>query len=168
MRIILIGFMGVGKTTIGKIIAKKLKLNFVDMDNYIEKREGKSISKIFEEYGEQHFRELESESLKDLIKSDNIVISTGGGIVTKKENSDILKKEKIVIFLDANTQTILNNLYKEIDKRPLLSNSKNVEYTISNLLNQRYEKYNSICDIKIDINEKNIEEVVSQILVNIG
>lgn len=168
MRIILIGFMGVGKTTIGKIIAKKLKLNFVDMDNYIEKREGKSISKIFEEYGEQHFRELESESLKDLIKSDNIVISTGGGIVTTKENSDILKKEKIVIFLDANTQTILNNLYKEIDKRPLLSNSKNVEYTISNLLNQRYEKYNSICDIKIDINEKNIEEVVSQILVNIG
>lgn len=168
MRIILIGFMGVGKTTIGKIIAKKLKLNFVDMDNYIEKREGKSISKIFEEYGEQHFRELESESLKDLIKSDNIVISTGGGIITTKENSDILKKEKIVIFLDANTQTILNNLYKEIDKRPLLSNSKNVEYTISNLLNQRYEKYNSICDIKIDINEKNIEEVVSQILVNIG
>ena len=168
MRIILIGFMGVGKTTIGKIIAKKLKLNFVDMDNYIEKREGKSISKIFEEYGEQHFRELESESLKDLIKSDNIVISTGGGIVTKKENSDILKKEKIVIFLDANTQTILNNIYKEIDKRPLLSNSKNIEYTISNLLNQRYEKYNSICDIKIDINEKNIEEVVSQILVNIG
>lgn len=168
MRIILIGFMGVGKTTIGKIIAKKLKLNFVDMDNYIEKREGKSISKIFEAYGEQHFRELESESLKDLIKSDNIVISTGGGVITTKENSDILKKEKIVIFLDANTQTILNNLYKEIDKRPLLSNSKNVENTISNLLNQRYEKYNSICDIKIDINEKNIEEVVSQILVNIG
>lgn len=168
MRIILIGFMGVGKTTIGKIIAKKLKLNFVDMDNYIEKTEGKSISKIFEEYGEQHFRELESESLKDLIKIDNIVISTGGGIITTKENSDILKKEKIVIFLDANTQTILNNLYKEIDKRPLLSNSKNIEYTISNLLNQRYEKYNSICDIKIDINEKNIEEVVSQILVNIG
>jgi len=168
MRIILIGFMGVGKTTIGKIIAKKLKLNFVDMDNYIEKTEGKSISKIFEEYGEQRFRELESESLKDLIKSDNIVISTGGGIVTTKENSDILKKEKIVIFLDANTQTILNNLSKEIDKRPLLSNSNNVENTISNLLNERYEKYNSICDIKIDINEKNIEEVVSQILVNIG
>ena len=168
MRIILIGFMGVGKTTIGKIIAKKLKLNFVDMDNYIEKREGKSISKIFEDYGEQHFRKLESESLKDLIKSDNIVISTGGGIVTTKENSDILKKEKIVIFLDANTQTILNNLYKEIDKRPLLRNSNNVENTISNLLNERYEKYNSICDIKIDINEKNIEEVVSQILVNIG
>ena len=160
--------MGVGKTTIGKIIAKKLKLNFVDMDNYIEKREGKSISKIFEEYGEQHFRELESESLKDLIKSDNIVISTGGGIVTTKENSEILKKEKIVIFLDGNTQTILNHLSKEIDKRPLLSNSNNVENTISNLLNERYEKYNSICDIKIDINEKNIEEVVSQILVNIG
>ena len=168
MRIILIGFMGVGKTTIGKIIAKKLKLNFVDMDNYIEKTEDKSISKIFEEYGEQHFRELESESLKDLIKSDNIVISTGGGIVTTKENSEILKKEKIVIFLDGNTQTILNHLSKEIDKRPLLSNSNNVEYTISNLLNERYEKYNSICDIKIDINEKNIEEVVSQILVNIG
>ena len=168
MRIILIGFMGVGKTTIGKIIAKKLKLNFVDMDNYIEKREGKSISKIFEEYGEQHFRELESESLKDLIKSDNIVISTGGGIVTTKQNLEILKKEKIVIFLDGNTQTILNHLSKEIDKRPLLSKSNNVENTISNLLNERYEKYNSICDIKIDINEKNIEEVVSQILVNIG
>lgn len=167
MRIILIGFMGVGKTTIGKIISKKLNLNFIDMDDYIETIEGKSIPKIFKQYDEVYFRNLETKTLKELIKKDNIVISTGGGVVSRKENLKLLQKEKKVIFLDGNTQTILKHLNNEINKRPLLTNSINIQETISNLLNERYKKYNSICDIKIDVNEKNIEELVSQILVNI-
>ena len=168
MRIILIGFMGVGKTTIGKIISKKLDLKFVDMDEYIEMVEDKSISKIFEQYGEQYFRKIETKTLKELIKDDNIIIATGGGIVSKKENLDILKKEKKVIFLDGNTQTILGHLTNEINKRPLLSSSSNIENTITNLLNERYEKYKESSKIEISVDNKNIDEVVSQILVYIS
>lgn len=168
MRIIIIGFMGAGKTTSGRILADNLNLNFIDMDSEIERKEGKSISEIFELYGEEYFRMLETKILKALVKEDNIVISAGGGIVTKEENFTMLNDEKHVVFLDANTKTIINHLSNEIDKRPLLRDSNDLEKTISDLLNKRYEKYNSVCDVKIDVNEKNVEEVVSQILVNIG
>ena len=93
MRVILIGFMGVGKTSVGKRLAKKLNFDFIDTDYEIELVEKKSISKIFEQDGEKYFRKLENNLLKDLVKNDNIVISTGGGIITTKENFDILSGE---------------------------------------------------------------------------
>ncbi|MCR8745201.1 shikimate kinase [Romboutsia lituseburensis] len=167
MKLILIGFMGTGKTVIGKKISNKSNIKFVDMDNEIEKRENMTITKIFEINGEQYFRILETKVLKDLLKENNIIISTGGGIVTTDENLDILKKEKNVVFLDGNVETIKRNVSRELDKRPLLKNSSNIYDTIEKLLNQRYDKYNSTCDIKIDINDKNIQEVVSEILVSI-
>ena len=84
MKIILIGFMGVGKTVIGKKLAKKLNIRWVDIDEEIEKREQKSIENIFEVYGEGYFRILENNLLKELVNQDNIVISTGGGILKKR------------------------------------------------------------------------------------
>lgn len=168
MRIILIGFMGVGKTVVGKSLAKNLNIKFIDMDNEIEKRENKIISDIFKESGEEYFRELENDLLKELVKEDNIIISTGGGIIIKQENIDILKQERKVIFLDANVKTIQKNVSKEIDKRPLLKQSENIAETIDNLLKKRINKYNDTYNIKIDINDKNINEVVSEILVHIG
>jgi shikimate kinase len=168
MRIILIGFMGVGKTVVGKSLAKNLNIKFIDMDNEIEKRENKAISEIFKESGEAYFRKLEKDLLKELVKKDNIIISTGGGIITKQENIDILKKERQVVFLDANVWTIQKNVSKEIDKRPLLKQSQNIAETIDNLLKKRINKYNDTYNIKIDINDKNINEVVSEILVHIG
>lgn len=168
MRIILIGFMGVGKTVVGKSLAKNLNIKFIDMDNEIEKRENKIISDIFKEFGEAYFRKLENDLLKELVKEDNIIISTGGGIITKQENIDMLKQESKVIFLDANVKTIQKNVSKEIDKRPLLKQSQNISETIDNLLKKRINKYNDTYNIKIDINDKNINEVVSEILVHIG
>lgn len=168
MRIILIGFMGVGKTVVGKSLAKNLNIKFIDMDNEIEKRENKIISDIFKESGEEYFRELENDLLKELLKEDNIIISTGGGIITKQENIDILKQERKVVFLDANVKTIQKNVSKEIDKRPLLKQSENIAETIDNLLKKRINKYNDTYNIKIDIKDKNINEVVSEILVHIG
>ncbi|MGL5347442.1 MAG: shikimate kinase [Peptostreptococcaceae bacterium] len=168
MKIILIGFMGVGKTTVGRELAKKANLEFIDMDEEIEKREERSISKIFKENDELYFRQKETSLLKELLKRKNILISTGGGIVTTEENYKILKKEKNVIFLDANTNTILKHLSNENDKRPLLATSNNKEKTISELLEARYDKYNGVSDVKIDVNQKNVEEVVSQILVYIN
>ncbi|MDK2563204.1 shikimate kinase [Romboutsia sedimentorum] len=168
MRIILIGFMGVGKTVVGKSLAKNLSIKFIDMDNEIEKRENKIISDIFKESGEEYFRKLENDLLKELVKQDNIIISTGGGIITKQENIDILKQERKVVFLDANVWTIQKNVSKEINKRPLLKQSENIAETIDNLLKKRINKYNDTYNIKIDINDKNINEVVSEILVHIG
>jgi len=166
MKTILIGFMGTGKTSVGKLLSSKLNTRFIDMDNEIEKREQKTISNIFKDYGEDYFRKLESNLLKELLKEDNIVISTGGGIITKQENIEILKKEERVIFLDASVEKIQKNISKEIDTRPLLKESKNVYETINNLLEKRLDQYNNISDIKISINDKNINEVVSEILVH--
>lgn len=167
MRIILIGFMGVGKTSVGKKLAKKLNFDFIDTDHKIELLEKKSISEIFEQDGEKYFRKLEHNVLEDLIKNDNIVISTGGGIITTKENFDILQYEEKVIFLDGSIKTIINNLHNEINKRPLLKGSENLSKKIEELLSVRYEKYRQVSDILIDINDKNIDEVISQILVYI-
>lgn len=168
MRIILIGFMGAGKTTVGRNISKKFNLDFIDMDNEIEKKENCSIPEIFDKYGEKYFRSLETQLLKELTTKENVIISTGGGIVTKDENLDILINEKKVIYLDATPETIIKHVSNEINQRPLLKNSLDIKKTIGELLNQRKEKYKAASDIVIDVNNKNIEEVICQILVYIG
>jgi len=167
MKLVLIGFMGVGKTSVGKKLAKKLNFKFIDTDYEIEKLENKTISQIFEDYGEEYFRSLETKVLKNSLKEKNIIISTGGGIITNKENYEILKNEKNVIFLDASVETIISHLYNEINKRPLLKNSKNLSDKIEELLSIRYEKYKEVSDILIKVDNKNIDEVISQILVYI-
>lgn len=167
MRIILIGFMGAGKTSVGKKLAKGLNFDFRDTDHEIELLESKSISDIFEQNGEKYFRKLENNVLEKLVKNDNIVISTGGGIIITEENLNILKNEEKVIFLDGSVETIIKHLDNERNKRPLLKKSKNLNKKIEELLSIRYEKYREVSDILIDINGKNIDEVISQILVYI-
>ena len=137
MRVILIGFMGVGKTSVGKALAQKLNIDFIDTDFEIEKITNKTITDIFEGCGEKHFRKLENEVLKDLVRKNDNIISTGGGIIVSKE----------------------------VYKSPLLIDSKNLYKKIDDLISTRYEKYKDVCNIRIDVNGKNIDEVVSQILV---
>lgn len=165
MRVILIGFMGVGKTSVGKALSKRLNIDFIDTDCEIEKITINTITEIFEKYGEKYFRKLENQILKNLVQSDNKIISTGGGIIVSKENYEILKKEENVIFLDASTETIIQHLSKETHIRPLLKDSKNLYKKIDDLMSIRYERYKEVCNIRIDVNGKNIDEVVSQILV---
>ena len=168
MKIILIGIMGVGKTTIGKELSNILNLKFIDMDEEIEKDEKTTISNIFDKYGEDKFREIEANLLNKLILEDNIIISTGGGIIKKQENINLLKSQDNVIFLNGSIETIVSHLYNEINNRPLLKNSTNLKETIKNLLNERYEKYKESSKIEISVDNKNIDEVVSQILVYIS
>lgn len=165
--IILIGFMGSGKTTIGKKISKILNLDIIDMDDEIEKECNMHISEIFKLYGEKYFRKKELVLLNKLLKTDNIIISTGGGIIENEEVVDILKNQRYVIWLDASEETIINRIESELDNRPKLNNEKNLKLTIKKIMNDRYKKYKEVSSLIVDVNGKNIDEVASEILVYI-
>lgn len=167
MKIILIGLMGAGKTTIGKELSNKLNLRFIDMDDEIEKQSKMSIVDIFEKYGENRFREIESKLLEKIALEDDIIISTGGGIIKIDDNCKLLKKQDNVVFLNGSIDTLVKNVSNDIYKRPLLKDSTDLYIKIEELLSERYEKYKESSNIIIDINNKNINEVVSQILVYI-
>ena len=115
--IVLIGMPGCGKTTLGKILNKELSMEFYDMDNYIERKTDKKISELFEK-GENYFRDIESLACEELSKNKNVIISTGGGVIKRKENIDFLKENGIVIFIDRSVDDIIGDV--DISKRPLL------------------------------------------------
>ena len=156
MKIILIGLMGAGKTTIGKELSNKLNLRFIDMDDEIEKQSKMSIVDIFEKYGENRFREIESKLLEKIALEDDIIISTGGGIIKVDDNRKLLKKQDNVVFLNGSIYTLVKNVSNDIYKRPLLKDSTDLYIKIEELLKERYEKYKESSNIIIDINNKNI------------
>lgn len=154
--IVLIGMPGCGKTTIGKILSKQLRIEFYDMDEYIEKKTSQTVSELFEN-GEEYFRDIETQACRDLVQKKNILISTGGGVVKRKENIDILKKGSTIIFLDRPVENILEDV--DVSKRPLLKDGKQ---KVLNLYEERYELYKSAAD-KIVVNDKNISDVIDEI-----
>ena len=126
-----------------------------------------SIVDIFEKYGENRFREIESKLLEKIALEDDIIISTGGGIIKIDDNRKLLKKQDNVVFLNGSIDTLVKNVSNDIYKRPLLKDCTDLYIKIEELLSERYEKYKESSNIIIDINNKNINEVVSQILVYI-
>lgn len=165
--IILIGFMATGKTTIGEVISKKLNMELVNMDSIIEKEQNTSISNIFSEKGEDYFRDLETKMLKDCVQKKNIILSTGGGIIERECNLELLKKIGTVIWLNGNRKTIIKNLKSSSEERPLLKD-QDIEEKVDFLLEKRFNKYKCASDIEVDINNKSVEEVVSIILLNLN
>ena len=159
--IVLTGFMGTGKTTAGKIVANKLNMKFVDIDNMIEKQEGMKISQIFSEKGEKHFRDIESEMVKTVSKWEHCVISTGGGVVLREQNIKLLREKGLIILLKANEESIIKHIFSN-NNRPLL-NDKNREEKIKTLLNQR-EKYYNNNDYEIDGSNLTIYELADKII----
>lgn len=155
--IVLIGMMGSGKTTLGKMLSKALKKGFVDLDQYIEDGEDMSISDIFEKYGEDHFRKLEIAYAKDLSKRKNIVIATGGGIIKSAEAIGALKNG-IIIWIDRPDDMIFDSI--DIEKRPLIKSDPNSFFEISR---QRRPIYESLCDYRF-LNDKGEESAVNNIL----
>lgn len=115
----MIGFMATGKTAVGRILAKKLKKRYVSTDTAIEEKAGKRIKTIFKLFGEAHFRSLETEALVSLSKKKGLVVSCGGGIVTRPENIRLLRKRGIVVWLKASPATV-NKRLKSLGSRPLL------------------------------------------------
>lgn len=160
--IVFIGFMGSGKTTVGKELAKRLKMNFLDTDSYIENRTGKSIPEIFAKEGEEAFRRLETEALqhlRDTVK--NTVISTGGGMPLKRENAGLLKEIGRVYYLTAADSIIYERVKGDSD-RPLLRGSNPYE-RIHELMKNRAPLYERAADIWVDTNCNDLEEVIARV-----
>jgi len=159
--IVLVGFMGGGKTSVGKSIRDTLKMRLVNTDDLIEKKEGMSIAGIFAKKGESYFRKLEREIVKEISKSENSIIDTGGGVVINEDNVKDLKKNGLIFCLNATPEEILRRTKRYVH-RPLL-NVDDPLTEIKELLNKRKEYYKR-ADYQIDTNGKSIEEVAKEII----
>ena len=160
--IFLIGFMGVGKSTVSDYLSKILASPQVEMDQVIVNKEHMSINKIFEEYGEEYFRNCETNLLIELQKMNNQIVSCGGGVAMREIIFREMKKNGRVVLLTASPETILERV-KDSDERPLLRGRKNTEY-ISELMEIRRPKYRAAADIIVDTDHKNVEEIAEEIV----
>lgn len=159
MKIILIGFMGSGKTTVAKSLGEKLNLKVIEMDGLIIKKTGKSINQIFSEDGEMRFRELEIQMAKSLAEKNKCIISTGGGVVMNKIILDYLKEKGKIIFLKTSFLEIKKRL-KNINDRPLFKNNKSAE----KLFVFRQKLYEEYADLIISTNGKSVEKITYEII----
>ena len=163
MRIFIVGPMASGKSTLGKKLAQTLEIDFLDTDNEIEKKAGAEISWIFEVEGEDGFRERESKALQKSVEKDNVVISTGGGIVTIEENRDLMIAKGKVVYLKTPIEIQLNRTEND-KKRPLLSQDSR-EKTLRVLKKERDPQYEEIADITINQDQqKNRNVVIDEII----
>lgn len=161
--IILIGFMGCGKSTVGIRLSYKLRRVVEDTDKLIEKKEGLTINEIFKEKGEAVFRQMETECLKDLLEcKEERVISTGGGLPMKKENHALLRELGTVIYLKISPQCVWERL-KNDTSRPLLQCENPLE-RIGSLMKEREPHYEEAADVIINVDNKNMEQVLSEII----
>ena len=162
MRLILIGPMASGKSTVGRKLSKRLNLDFIDVDEEVEKSAGVSISWIFDVEGEKKFRERESKELINSLKNDNCVIATGGGVILTEQNRSLIKKGT-VIYLETSIQTQLERTLND-NKRPLLLESENTEQTLRELKGIRDPLFEECANITIKEGKNSHNEVVDEII----
>ena len=157
--IVLIGMMGSGKTSIGKLVAQELNFTFIDTDFEIEKKLNLSVKEIFENYGETLFRKKEFDIFKLLGNRNNIIISSGGGSFCNPNTYDLIKKNYLSVWLDVNEEILFNRLKRNQKKRPLLYGLKENELRnkVKNLISERKDCYNK-ADIRVKLSEQKIKE----------
>ena len=159
--IILIGPMGSGKTSTGRMLAKEMGYAFADTDEEVTKRTGVSIAYIFDVEGEEGFRKRECLALKECLNGNNAVVSTGGGIVLSKENRDLLQARGAVVYLQTSIRTQVKRT-ASTNNRPLLQN-KDPEETLEKLMLTRAPLYEEIADITITTDNKSLQEMSKEI-----
>ena len=160
--IVLIGFMGTGKSTVSELLKRRFAMEVVEMDQIIAERQGMSISDIFATYGEEYFRDLETNLLIEMQSKKNMVISCGGGVPMRERNVVEMKKNGRVVLLTAKPETILNRVKNNHD-RPLLEGNKNVDF-IADLMEKRREKYQTAADIVIETDGKSGLEICEELV----
>ncbi|MDD2511368.1 MAG: shikimate kinase [Syntrophomonas sp.] len=159
--IVLIGFMGTGKSSVGQRLAEKLKMKFVDMDREIEKITGLPISQLFRKHGEIRFRSEEKLLAQKLSCESNLVIATGGGVVLSQENIEALRENGILICLEASAEEILKRINRKKGSRPLLK--KEIGEKDIKLMLEARETFYACTDFRIDTDNKEPRMVVEEI-----
>ncbi|GBF10994.1 shikimate kinase [Tepidibacillus infernus] len=161
--LVLIGFMGVGKTTLGQALANHMGISYIDTDDLIVQKEKSDIPTIFAKKGEHYFRKIESQVfLKTLGQKPFSVISTGGGIVLSEKNRSAMK-EQMVIWLQASVDEIYKRISNNGD-RPLLKNGTDVKRNILDMMNERHALYEQVANFSIDTDQKSINQMIEEIL----
>ena len=163
--IVLIGFMGAGKSTISDYLSTMFDMRLVEMDQEISERQEMSIPDIFATYGEEYFRNLETELLKELQTGSNCIISCGGGVALREENVVEMKKNGRVVLLTASPETIYERV-KDSNDRPLLKGNNNVEF-IADLMEKRREKYEAAADVVIQTDDKSIVQICEELITKL-
>ena len=160
--IVLIGMMGAGKSSVGRCLQLRTKLALVDIDDIVASHFGTSIPEIFSKYGEQVFREIETQALREMAPAKQTIIATGGGIVVRKENMDLLKQLGIVVWLDCNEETLFERAWRS-GNRPLLR-AENPREAFARMLQARLPLYAKIAQIRVDTSMLTDEEVAVAIV----
>jgi shikimate kinase len=163
--ICLTGFMGSGKSTVGKILADKLGFTFIDLDRVIELTEGKKIKDIFRFRGEKYFRDLETKVTGKIYKNKNCVFACGGGIVKRKNNMDIIKSNSVNIYLNISTSNAIDRL-KNVKDRPLIE-VENRNDTIAKMIKKRDKLYRKYADIIINNSQKEPLQAANEIITRL-
>ena len=168
MKIVLLGYMASGKSTIGREISKKLDMKFIDLDDYISKREKRSISEIFKVEGEIYFRRIESLYLGEILNSkDSFILSLGGGTPCYSNNMElILNSDASSIYIKASIKTLVSRLIAEKNKRPLvadLEDDKLIEFVAKHLFERRF--FYEQASITVNSENKSIEEIITEIRI---
>jgi len=162
---VLIGFMGAGKSSVGRLLEKRTGLSRFDTDEMIVVKYGLTIPEIFSQQSEERFREMETEALRELPRVRPAVVVAGGGIVLRKENVDLMRQLGTIVWLEANEETLFERATRK-GNRPLLQ-TKNPRKTFSELLRTRTPLYARIADVRIDTSSLSHEDVAETILNNI-
>lgn len=166
MNIVLCGMMGVGKTTVGKWLARANGLRWVDTDERIVVKHGE-ISTIFERFGEEYFRALETEIVKELVQEDGLVLSVGGGLVLKEENVALLKRNGKIVYLRARVKTLTERLTADATRPLLKTDGESLSERIEKILTARAPIYEGVADFTIDVDGKTPEEIVDEIMMKL-
>jgi len=167
MNIVLIGFRGTGKSTVGRLLAKRLEKDFIDSDKHIESSTGKTIKSIFEDDGEEGFRKIEVDTITELSKEDNKVISAGGGVILREENVNNLKNNGFLVLLEATPEIIHSRIAqdeKTTQQRPSLTDKEPLD-EIKHLIEQREPAYKSAADFTINTSYASCEDIVNEIIM---
>lgn len=160
--VVLTGFMGVGKTEVGKLLAELLKMDFIDTDAAVEAAVGMTIPQIFQKYGEESFRCEEAAAVQKAAARSNCVIATGGGVVLNPKNIQVLREKGIIILLTARAEVIAERVIKT-GNRPLIQSGVELKTRIRELLSAR-ESYYQDYDYRIDTSELSIEQVAERVI----
>jgi shikimate kinase len=160
--VVLVGFMGTGKSSVGKLVATRMRFQFVDNDSIIVERAGMEITEIFEKHGEATFRDYETRALESIAHLNRCVVSTGGGAVLREENRALLQRIGLVVLLTAREEVIYDRVARNT-KRPLLS-TEDPRERISTILAQRREAYASVAQVTVDTSDLTREQAAEAVI----